>query len=329
MIWAQTQVIRGSVTPTPSDMVAARAPRGWTNRLNRCFLGKTRGISSAIGKSCGGTCITSAGGLVSFAISAADIALRDLTARVDGVPLWVKLGGNSNRVKPYAGGIDLHLPMDALLAQTRTNLEDGFRAIKMKVGLPDLDEDAARISAVRDIIGPTTPLMVDANMRWDVQTAIRASRRFGEFDVYWLEEPTIPDDFLGHARIAVEGGLPVASGENLHSVYEFRNMIQLGKISFPEPDVSNIGGITGWMRVARLAYAHNLPVTTHGVHELHLHLLALRCQTPPTSRCMALDWRGSCTSATHRGWVDAGSIRAGARSQILLGSFERIYTMRF
>ena len=214
------------------------------------------------------------GGPVSFAISAVDIALWDLIGNKDGVPLWQLLGGYSPKVKPYAGGIDLHLDMDGLLAQTRKNLEAGFRAIKMKVGLPHLREDVARVAAVRELLGPDIPLMVDANMRWNVETAIRAARAFQKFDVYWLEEPTIPDDVEGYARIAVEGGLPIASGENLHTIYEFQKMIANGKISFPEPDVSNCGGITGWMRVAKLAYAHNLPVTTHGVHELHLHLLA-------------------------------------------------------
>jgi L-alanine-DL-glutamate epimerase-like enolase superfamily enzyme len=214
------------------------------------------------------------GGLVSFAISAVDIALWDMVANKDGVPLWQMLGGSSPLVKPYAGGIDLHLDIDGLLDQTRKNLDYGFRAIKMKVGLPHLGDDIERVAVVRELLGPDIPLMVDANMRWNVETAIRAARKLQEFDVYWLEEPTIPDDVQGHARIAVEGGLPLASGENLHTIYEFQKIITDGMISFPEPDVSNCCGITGWMRVAKLAYAHNLPVTTHGVHEIHLHLLA-------------------------------------------------------
>ncbi len=214
------------------------------------------------------------GGPVSFAISAVDIALFDLVANHDGVSLWQMLGGYSPEVKPYAGGIDLHLDLEGLLEQTRQNLAAGFRAIKMKVGLPHLHQDLERVAAVRELLGPEIPLMVDANMRWNVETAIRAARAFQECDVYWLEEPTIPDDVAGHARIAVEGGVPLASGENLHTIYEFQKMIAEGKISFPEPDVSNCGGITGWLRVAKFAYAHHLPVTTHGVHELHLHLLA-------------------------------------------------------
>lgn len=214
------------------------------------------------------------GGLVSFAISAVDIALWDLIGRKENVPLWQLLGGHSNSVKPYAGGIDLHLTLDELLEQTQDNLAKGFQAIKIKVGQPRLRADIERAQAVRELVGPDIRLMVDANMRWDVPTAIQAACQLRDFDIYWLEEPTIPDDVYGHARIAQEGGLPIATGENLHTIYEFNSMIQNGRIAYPEPDVSNIGGITNWMRVAKLAYANNLPVTTHGVHELHLHLLA-------------------------------------------------------
>ena len=214
------------------------------------------------------------GGLVSFAMSAVDIALWDLKGKRESLPLWKLLGGFSGEARAYAGGIDLQLGPEELVEQTRCNLQQGFRAIKIKVGRANLSEDVERVRAVRQCIGPDMPLMVDANMRYSVEQAISAARKFRDFDVYWFEEPTIPDDFKGMARIATEGGLPIAAGENLHTLYEFRHTIEDAKIAFPEPDVSNIGGITNWMRVAKLAYAHNLPVTSHGVHELHLHLLA-------------------------------------------------------
>ena len=214
------------------------------------------------------------GGLVSFAISAVDIALWDLKGQKENQPLWKLLGGHSGQTRAYAGGIDLQLGPDELVDQTRCNLQKGFRAVKIKVGRDKLREDVERVRAVRECIGPDIPLMVDANMRWTVEQAIRAARSFSDYDVFWFEEPTIPDDYPGMARVATEGGLPIAAGENLHTIYEFRHTIEMGKISFPEPDVSNIGGITNWMRVAKLAYAHNLQVTSHGVHELHVHLLA-------------------------------------------------------
>jgi len=214
------------------------------------------------------------GGIASFAISAVDIALWDLNAKRQGEPLWRFLGGCQPQVQAYAGGIDLDFTLDQLKQQTRANLDRGFRAVKMKVGRPRLHEDAERVAAIRDLVGPEITLMVDANMRWRVDEAITAAREFRDHDVFWLEEPTIPDDVAGHAKIARQGGLPIAAGENLHTVYEFRQMIDAGGVAFPEPDVSNIGGITTWLKVAKLAESANLPITSHGVHDLHVHLLA-------------------------------------------------------
>lgn len=214
------------------------------------------------------------GGIASFAISAVDVALWDLKAKRANQPLWRLLGGKDNRVRAYAGGIDLQLPLDRLQQQTQANLERGFRAIKMKVGRERLAEDVERVAAMRELLGPDIPLMVDANMRWSVEQAITAAREFAKHDVYWLEEPTIPEDFDGHHRVQVEGGVPIASGENLHTTYEFQKLIDAGGAAFPEPDVANIGGITAWLQVARMADGAKLPVTSHGVHDLHVHLLA-------------------------------------------------------
>ena len=214
------------------------------------------------------------GGIAVFAMAAVDIALWDLKGRLYREPLWRLLGGHDRRVKMYPGGIDLMLSLEELREQTKDFLGQGFRAIKMKVGRNQLSEDVARVEAIRNLIGPDITLMVDANMRWTVEEAIRASRALADYGVYWLEEPTIPDDIYGHSRIAREGALPIATGENLRTLYEFQQMIAAGAVSFPEPDVSNIGGITPWIKVAHLAEANNLPVTSHGVHELHVHLLA-------------------------------------------------------
>ena len=213
------------------------------------------------------------GGLAIHALSAVDIALWDLMGKQVGMPLWRLLGGADPKIKAYAGGIDLMFTEEELLAQTEKNLSSGFRAIKMKVGRDNLEEDVARIAAMRKHLGKNFPLMVDANMRWTVDEAIRAARAFREFDLVWLEEPTIPEDYSGHNRILVEGGVPVSAGENLHTIYDFQHMLQANGVSYIEPDVSNCGGITVWMKVAKLAEAKNLPVTSHGVHDIHVHLL--------------------------------------------------------
>jgi len=214
------------------------------------------------------------GGAQVLAISAVDIALWDLRARRQGAPLWRVLGGFDPAVPCYAGGIDLDFTLDALLRQADANLKAGFRAIKMKVGRPFLHEDVSRVRAMRQHLGEEFPLMVDANMRWSVDDAIRAARAFVPFAPVWLEEPTIPDDVPGHARIVREGGLPVAAGENLRGLHEFRALIAAGGVTYPEPDVTNCGGVTVFMKICHLAEAFNLPVTSHGAHDLTVHLLA-------------------------------------------------------
>lgn len=214
------------------------------------------------------------GGPTVLAISAFDMALWDLKAKRAGLPLWRLLGGFDPRVPCYAGGIDLHLPLDDLLRQTDGNLAKGFRAIKMKVGRARLSEDVERVAAMRAHLGDGFPLMADANMVWSVDAAIRAARALAPFDLTWLEEPTIPDDPAGHARILRDGGLPVAAGENLRSLWEFKQYVAAGAVSFPEPDVTNCGGVTPFMKIAHLAEAFNLPVTSHGAHDVTVHLLA-------------------------------------------------------
>jgi len=214
------------------------------------------------------------GGPTILALSALDIALWDLKARRLAEPLWRLLGGHDRRVPCYAGGIDLELSIEALLHQTDENLRKGFRAIKMKVGRPRLSEDVARVKAMREHLGEDFPLMVDANMKWSADEAIGAARALQPFNPVWLEEPVVPEDIAGQARVARQGGLPVASGENLRALADFQQLISAGAASYPEPDVTNCGGITAFMKIAHLAEAFNLPVTSHGAHDVTVHLLA-------------------------------------------------------
>jgi len=214
------------------------------------------------------------GGPVTLAQSAFDIALWDLKAKRAALPLYRLLGGFDPRVPCYAGGIDLELSLEDLLAQTDGNLARGFRAIKMKVGRPRLSEDVARVAAMRRHLGDGFALMVDANMRWTVDESVRAARALAPHDLTWLEEPIPPDDVDGHARVLRDGGIAIATGENLRSIWDFRHLITHGGVSFPEPDVCNCGGITSFMKIAHLAEAFGLKVTSHGAHDITVHLLA-------------------------------------------------------
>lgn len=218
------------------------------------------------------------GGVATFAISAVDMALWDAIAKAANQPLGAVLGLHRDRVPVYGSGVDLNLTLDELLEEVGSFVERGFRAVKIKVGKDDQQEDIERVNAVRKLLDSMRgkghiALMVDANMRWDVPKAITMGREFEKLGVLWLEEPLVPDDVEGHVKVAEALSMAVAAGENLHSKYEFKRYISVGALDIVQPDAVTVGGVTEWLKVAAIAEAWDLPVATHFADEIHVHLL--------------------------------------------------------
>jgi len=217
---------------------------------------------------------TAVGAITSLALAAVDTALWDLRCRRAGLPLFRMLGGAKDNVPVYTteGGW-LHIEADALVADALEAQAKGFLGSKVKIGRPHLSEDRERLRAVRDAVGPRYEIMVDANQSFTRAEATRRARMLEELEIAWFEEPMPADDVLEHARLAASTSVPIAVGESMYSISQFKDYLVSGGASIVQVDVARIGGITPWMKVAHMAEAFNVPVCPHFLMELHASLV--------------------------------------------------------
>lgn len=213
------------------------------------------------------------GGLTRLALATVDVALWDILAQHAGVPLYRLLGGARDRIDAYGSGINMHLDGEPLLDQMRGFLDRGYRAVKMKVGRDDPEEDIERVGAVRKLVGSDVRLMLDANQKWSAGEAVRRARMLEPFAPFWLEEPVLADDRAAHCHVRQGTGIPLAAGETMYTRYEFADFFRSGALDVVQADVVRVGGFTEWLKIAKLAESFNLPVAPHFVLELSVHAL--------------------------------------------------------
>lgn len=207
-------------------------------------------------------------------ISAIDGALWDALGKTVGLPLYRLLGGAQDRVPAYhSGGLWLSRSVDELVEEAQGFVAQGFRAMKMRLGLPDPADDIARVKAVRDAIGPDVKLMADANQGLTEAQAIRLGRRLEPFDLTWFEEPLPAWDLDGLARVAAALDTPIASGETEYTRYGFRRMLELRSADILMPDLQRVGGVSEFMRVGHMAESHDIAVSSHLFPETSVQVL--------------------------------------------------------
>ena len=212
------------------------------------------------------------GGVTTIALAGVDLALWDLALRERGISLATALGRHHESQPAYGSGVNLHYPLAELVEQVGRWRDAGYGAVKIKVGKPELAEDIDRVAAVRDTIGPDVALMIDANQRWELPGAIRAVRELSRFGLDWIEEPLRSDDTRGYRALREAVGVPVALGENVHTLHRFRDLVDAGAIDVLQPNVVRVGGITPFLSIAQLAREAGLTLAPHLLPELSAQL---------------------------------------------------------
>jgi L-alanine-DL-glutamate epimerase-like enolase superfamily enzyme len=218
-------------------------------------------------------------GIASMAISAVDVALWDLKARLLNLPLVTLLGVVRASVPVYGSGGFTSYSDQQLQRQFAGWVEQGIRCVKMKVGR-DATADVRRVKVARAAIGRNTKLFVDANGAYSRKQALAQAEKFVKFDVSWLEEPVSSDDLAGLRLLRDRGpaGMDIAAGEYGYDAGYFSRMLATGAVDVLQADATRCGGITGFKQVAALCEAHHIPLSAHTAPTVHMQL---GCVTTP------------------------------------------------
>jgi mandelate racemase len=224
-------------------------------------------------------------GLVGMALAAVDMALWDALARTHEVSLAHLLGGVP-RPTPAYGAIGYDGPAKAARV-AEAWARRGFRGVKAKIGYPTVAEDLAVVRAIRQAAGTEIAVMVDYNQSLTPADAVQRLRMLDGEGLTWIEEPSLAQDYAGHARVAREVSTPIQAGENWWGITDLTHALEAGATDFVMVDAMKIGGVTGWMEAAALADAHRVRMSNHLWPEISAQLLSV---TPTAHWLEYADW---------------------------------------
>lgn len=213
-------------------------------------------------------------GLAMFGIAAIDTALWDCLGRAHGVPCWQLWGGVHTRVRAYAMVGWLNYDDDEVQSICRKAVDQGFRAVKIKVGYPTLAEDIRRVETVRRAVGDEIGIMVDANQSLTTAEAVRRGRAFEKLGCVWWEEPIPAADVDGYAELAAALDIPIGAGENLYTLPDFARFLRRDAVDIVQPDLRRAGGPTALLQIGALADAFHRPYASHGGGPVQLNVMA-------------------------------------------------------
>ncbi len=226
-------------------------------------------------------------GIVRMAMALVDVAAWDAIGQAAGLPLARCLGASPRPIPAYnSNGLGL-MPVAALGDEADKLLGGGFRAVKLRLGYPTIDDDLAAVRAVRQRVPDSVQVMVDYNQALTVADALARARVLDDEGVYWIEEPIRHDDYRGSAAIAASIATPVQIGENFSQVHAMRAALDAHACDYVMPDLERIGGITGWQQASALAAEAGVPMSSHLYPEVSVHLLAA---TPTAHWLEYVDW---------------------------------------
>ena len=216
------------------------------------------------------------GGLLHCALTPLDIAVWDAAGKTLGQPLHRLLGGYRDRLPTYASdGLWVSLSPAELAASAKRHVENGFGAVKLRLGKEATPEmEARRVLAVREAVGPDVRIMVDAVESWSLARARRTGRVLQDAGIAWLEDPVHHLDVAGLAELRRRLEIPIAAGEHLYHLDAFRQLLEAQAVDVVILDLARVGGVTPWRKIAAMAHAHRVPVCGHVVPEIQVHLLS-------------------------------------------------------